>query len=52
MTAATDLSGHVGIAPACAALGLPRASYYRHLVTAIWRPSMAPHPPGPAPLGL
>ena len=29
MNAASDLACHVGVQPACAALGVSRASYYR-----------------------
>ena len=42
MASAQELAALVGVAPACAALGLPRASFYRNL---------AP-PPGPAPARL
>ena len=30
MQAVTEVGGRLGVAPACAALGLPRATYYRH----------------------
>ncbi len=40
MTAVTELGAMVGTAPACRVLGLPRASYYRHLTP----------PAGPSPL--
>jgi putative transposase len=43
MSAARDLSSSVGIAPACEALGIPRASFYRAL-----RPA-APTKPRPTP---
>ncbi len=44
MSAASELSSTVGIAPACAALGVPRASYYRSL-----RPMPAPAKERPTP---
>jgi putative transposase len=43
MATVTDLGAHLGIAPTCSALGLPRATYYRHR-----RPRSAPQP-RPAP---
>ena len=39
MASTQELAALVGVAPACAALGLPRASFYRNLTP----------PPGPAP---
>ncbi len=37
MTAAENLAGEVGVAPACHALSLPRASFYRY-----WRRRLTP----------
>ena len=36
MVAVADLSCEVGVAPACRALTLPRASYYRSMVTPLY----------------
>ena len=45
MAGAGELAALVGIAPACAALGVPRASFYRNLAP---RPGPAPARPRPA----
>lgn len=44
MAAAIQLSNHVGTRSACASLGIPRASYYRHLA-----PIHGPRPARPKP---
>src|SRR2546428_6496504 len=47
MTTVTELGPRLGIAPTCAALGLPRATYYRHR-----RPQSAPAPRPRSPRAL
>ncbi len=47
MATVSDLGLRLGIAPTCAALGLPRATYYRR-----WRPQSAPTPRRASPRAL
>ena len=47
MTTVTELGPRLGIAPTCAALGLPRATYYRRR-----RPQSAPAPRARSPRAL
>src|SRR5437899_1019753 len=47
MTTVTELGPRLGIAPTCAALGLPRATYYRRR-----RPQSAPAPRPRSPRAL
>ena len=48
MRTVTEIGPRLGIAPTCAALGLPKASYYRHLKP---RPPAAPRKPSHRALG-
>ena len=52
MTAAEALAGQVGVAPACDALALPRASFYRHRHRRLSPPTPAVRPTPPRALGL
>jgi putative transposase len=47
MATVTEIGPRLGIAPMCAALGLPRATYYRRR-----RPQSAPPPHRPSPRAL